>query len=127
MQNTLVGFTNDNGNRVFSFDRRGDDRARTRCTVTADLVLARTYGIQLQELPLLCRGLLDRCEDGSQIQSLTFDEREMRACADERSAARELAASRKKRWKRTAPKTSSSGVNGFTNTPYGALSQAERP
>ena len=123
MQNTLVGFTQDKGVRVFSFDRRGDDRVRTRCTVTADLVLARAYGIQLQELPLLCRSLLDRCEDGIQIQSLTFDEREMRACADERSAARELAASRKKPWKRTTAKPSNSEVTGFTNAPLGALNR----
>ena len=102
MQNTLVGFTHDNGFRVFSFDRRGDDNVRTRCDVRANLALIRTYGIQVQELPLLCRGLLDRCEEDGQVQSLTFAESDMRACADERAAVREAAAKRRRPWRRPA-------------------------
>ena len=102
MVNTLVGFTHDNGFRVFSFDRRGDDNVRTRCDVRADLALTRTYGIQVQELPLLCRGLLDRCEEDSPVESLTFEESDMRACADERAAAREQAAKKRRPWRRPA-------------------------
>ena len=103
MQNTLIGFTHDQGFRVFSFDRLGADRVATRCTVRADLVLTRAYGIQVQELPLLCLGLLDRCEEGNKIQSLTFDESEMRVCAEERASIRKLAAARtRKPWRRPA-------------------------
>ncbi len=102
LRNTLVGFTHDQGFRVFSFDRLGDDRVRTRYTVRADLALIQTYGIQIQELPLLCRGLLDRCEDGREIQSLTFTEGDMRDCATERAAARQAVAKKRKPWRRPA-------------------------
>jgi len=100
MLNTLVGFTHEMGFRVFSFDRRGGNNVRIRCDVRANLALTRAYGIQVQELPLLCRGLLDRCEDDGQVQSLTFAESDMRACADERTAAREEAAKRRRPWRR---------------------------
>jgi len=97
MQFTLIGFTQDLGFRVFAFERTGEDRTRTKCTVKADLALIRRYGIQIQELPLLCRSLLDRCEEGREIQSLTFTEDEMRACANERALAREGALARKRK------------------------------
>ncbi len=65
MQFVLTGFTHDKGFRVFTFDRIGEDRVRTKCTVRADLSLIRNYGIHIQELPLLCRGLLDRSDESS--------------------------------------------------------------
>ena len=97
MQFTLIGFTQDMGFRVFAFERTGEDRSRTKCTVRADLALIRRYGIQIQELPLLCRGILDRSEEGRELESVTFTEDEMRACATERAAAREGAAARKRK------------------------------
>jgi len=100
MQYILIGFTHDKGCRVFSFDRLGDDRVRTRFTVRADLALIRKHGIQVQELPLLCRGLLDRSEAGSASQSLTFAEGEMRDYANERAAVRAAAVRKKKPWHR---------------------------
>jgi hypothetical protein len=123
MQNTLVGFTHDEGFRVFSFDRRGEDSIPTRCDVRADLALTRTYGIRVQELPLLCRGLLDRSVETTGVQSLTFAESDMRACADERDAARAVAA--KKRKPRRTPAGASvssfnkiiSEPNNYENTP----------
>ena len=96
MQFVLTGFTHDKGFRVFAFDRIGDDRVRTRCTVRADLSLIRNYGIHIQELPLLCRGLLDRSEDAVAQLALIFAEDQMQACATERAAARDSAASRKR-------------------------------
>jgi hypothetical protein len=96
MQFILTGFTHDLGCRVFEFDRLGVDRIRTKCTVRADLALIRRYGIQIQELPLLCRGLLDRSDEHVEVPSLTFTEQEMQACAIERTAAREMAASKRK-------------------------------
>jgi hypothetical protein len=96
MQCVLTGFTHNMGFRVFAFERIGEDRVRTKCTVRADLALARRYGIQVQELPLLCRSLLDRREESDEIRSLTFSEEEMRARASERAAARERAANRRK-------------------------------
>lgn len=96
MQFILTGFTHDMGFRVFAFDRIGQDRVRTKCTVRADLAVTRRYGIPIQELPLLCRYMLDRREDNCEIWELTFSEDEIRVCANERAAARELAASKRK-------------------------------
>jgi hypothetical protein len=101
-RNTLAGFTHENGFRVFSFQHQGDDRAQTRCTVRADLALIRAFGIPIQDLPLLCRGLLDRCEEGGEIQSLTFTEADMRGCATERAALRVVVARKKKTFRRPA-------------------------
>lgn len=123
MQNTLVEFTHDEGFRVFSFDHRGEDNVPTRCDVRADLALSRTYGIRVQELPLLCRGLLDRKPEASGVQSLTFAESDMRASAGERDAARAEAAKKRKPWPRTAGASVSifnkaiSETNNYENTP----------
>jgi len=97
MQFVLTGFTHDKGLRVFTFERMGEDRVRTQCIVKADLALTRRYGIQIQELPLLCRGLLERREEGEDLSAaLTFTEEEIRAYSNERAAAKALAASKKK-------------------------------
>ena len=101
MQYILTGFTQDTGFRVFAFEGVAVGQIRTVFTVRADLALSRRYGIAMQELPLLCRSLLDRQEEGSEHDSvtehaLTFTEEEMRACADKRSADRALAALKRK-------------------------------
>ena len=96
MQFVITGFTHELGFRVFAFERQEEDRSRTKCTVRADLALLQRYGIRIQELPLLCRALLDRGDIPGEIQTLTFSEDEMRVCADERTAAREAAASKRK-------------------------------
>jgi len=100
MQFILTGFTQELGFRVFAFERLGEDRVRTRCTVKADLVLVRRYGIRLQELPLMCRGLLERGDGGDETPTMTFNEDQMRACADERAAAKAGAAHKRKPPKR---------------------------
>jgi hypothetical protein len=123
MQNTLLGFTHDEGFRVFSFERRGDDNIRTRCDVRADLALTRTFGIRVQELPLLCRGLLDSHVEAGGVRSLTFGESDMRARADERDAARELATKKRRPWRRPAVEGVSTfnrrilEPNSYENTP----------
>lgn len=109
MQLILTGFTHDHGFRVFAFDRIGEDRVRTQCTVRADLGLIRTYGIHIQDLPLLCRGLLDRIDEHSVAPALTFAESDMIECADQRAAAKSLALSRKKTPVRPSPATAASG------------------
>ena len=100
MQFVLTGFTHESGFRVFAFEHVGADRVRTKCTVKADLALVRQYGIHVQELPLLCRRLLDQRDEGDASRASTFGEDAMRACASERNAAREAAALR-----RRTPKT----------------------
>jgi hypothetical protein len=96
MQFVLTGFTHDRGFRVFAFDRIGEDRVRTRCTVRTDLALIKQYGIHIQELPLLCRDFLGRGDEADATPSLIFAEAEMKACADARAAARAAAGTRRK-------------------------------
>jgi hypothetical protein len=105
MQFSLTGFTEIMGFRVFAFERVGEDRTRTQCTVKADLALARRFGIQLQELPLLCRGVLERTEAAGLTAALTFSEEAMQTYSHDCAAARDAA--RKKRSPRKPL-----GVNG---------------
>lgn len=44
----------------------------------------------------MCRGILERGEDSYQTPAVTFTEEEMRTCANERTAAKEGAAHKKK-------------------------------
>lgn len=101
MQFTLTGFTQDAGCRVFAYDGVGEDRIRVRYTVRADLALSRKYGIRLQELPLMCLGILERSnaideavtpDPALTSRSLTFTEEAMIRYADEIVAARDAAA-----------------------------------
>jgi hypothetical protein len=101
MQFNLMGFSQDVGVRVFSFERVEADRTRTPCTVRADLALIRGYGIRIQDLPLLCRGLLERHDEGTQPGTLTFTENEMRIHAINCVAARDAAALKRKSSRRT--------------------------
>lgn len=96
MQFILTGFTQQLGYRVFVFERVGEDRVRTKCSVRADLALIRKYNIQIQDLPLLCRAMLERCDENGEQQSLTYSEEEMSVYASARSAARDEAARKKK-------------------------------
>ncbi|MGA3023984.1 MAG: hypothetical protein ABSF98_04365 [Bryobacteraceae bacterium] len=91
----LTGFTEDTGFRVFAFQGIGANGTRLDYTVKADLGLSRTYGIRLQELPLLCRGMLDRLPDGAEARSVTFTEEGMRLHADNLAAQRDAARKRK--------------------------------
>jgi hypothetical protein len=95
----LAGFSHDFGFRVFEFDCVEKGRPRARYTVRADMTLVRKYGIHVQELPLLCRRLLDRREEIDQALSLTLPEAEMVACA-EKEAARVQSARKSKPWQR---------------------------
>lgn len=96
MQFILTGFTQDVGFRVFAFEGVGENRVRTPFTVRADLGLIRRYGIPIQELPLLCRSLLERCEEREEKRTLIFGEPEMCLYANNFAAAREAAALKKK-------------------------------
>src|SRR5450432_2354183 len=103
MQFILTGFTQDLGCRVFAFEGVAPDRVRTAFTVRADLALIRRYGIQIQELPLLCRGLLEHRDEASVALAFTFTEEEMRIWATARAAAKDEAAHRRKPPRRPSP------------------------
>jgi hypothetical protein len=96
MRFVLTGFTQEVGVRVFAFSGVETDAVRTEFTVRADLALTRRYDIRMQELPLLCRGLLERREASDAARDLTFTEEEMRVHARECAAVR-LAAAQKRR------------------------------
>ena len=86
MRFILTGFTQDMGFRVFAFEKVGEDRTRTAYMVRADLALTRRYGIRMQELPLLCQALLERCENSAGTRRFTFTEEDMSKYANERAA-----------------------------------------
>src|SRR5229473_1807219 len=100
MQFVLTGFTPGTGLRVFEFEGIGADRTRTEFTVRTDLSLIRRYGIRVQELPLLCRGLLERHDETEQERAWIFTEDEMRLYASNCAAERDAA--QKKKWLRKA-------------------------
>ena len=97
----LTGFTQDMGFRVFAFERT-EERIRTQFTVRADLALIHRYGIRLQDLPLMCRGILERHNEGEEKRTLIFTEDEMCLYAKNCLAARD-AASRKRKPPRRPP------------------------
>jgi hypothetical protein len=119
MQFVLKGFTPETGFRVFAFDGIAEDRTRTEFKVRTDLALIREYGIRVQELPLLCRGLLERRDEADASHTLTFSEDEMRLHANSRTAEREAA---EKRRARRAPVPHPN--NGAATHSNGAVSQA---
>jgi hypothetical protein len=100
MQFILTGFRQDMGFRVFAFEGIGQDRTRTAFTVRTDVALSRSYGIHLQELPLLCRELLDRHGEAEDQRSFTYTEADMRLYANDRAAARDAAAQKRKQPRR---------------------------
>ena len=108
MQFVLTGFTPDTGFRIFKFEGISDDRSRIEFTVRTDLALTRKYGIQMQDLPLLCRGLLDRLDENEPGRHFVFSEDEMRGRAEQRVAEKD-AADRKKA-ARKAPTNNGGGV-----------------
>ncbi|HTW64884.1 MAG TPA: hypothetical protein VME17_09730 [Bryobacteraceae bacterium] len=95
MQYILTGFTHERGFRVFAFEGVAVGVLRVEFTVRADLDLSRRYGIRLQDLPLICRGILERRTDAEEQHALTFTEDAMRVHANNSAAARDEAAHKK--------------------------------
>lgn len=103
MQFILTGFSQEMAFRVFAFERMGSDRVRTKYAVKADLSLVRRYGIQMQELPLLCRNLLVRSDSAQETDhTLTFTEDDMNQHAKGCAAAKYAAAQKRKPSRRPA-------------------------
>lgn len=73
----LKGFSQVMEFRVFEFEAVAVDRAHVLFTVRIDLALARKYGIRLQELPLLCRAVLDQCSEDDEQRDFTYTEQLM--------------------------------------------------
>jgi len=91
----LKGFSQVLEFRVFAFEGIAADRPRTPFTVRIDLALARKHGIRLQELPLLCRAVLERRHEDGENLAFTYTEEDM--CLDAVSAAAREAAAKSSR------------------------------
>jgi hypothetical protein len=111
----LTGFKQDVSFRVFTFETSPVGTSKVQYTVRADLALARKYGIQMQALPLLCWGLLERNENENE-HSFVYSEDEMcqyaRTCKEERAAA-----ALKKQSARRTITTATPGVGWRTAAP----------
>lgn len=103
--------------RVFAFERMGLDKVRTKFVVRADLALVRRYGIPVQELPLLCRNLLQQQDENAETRTLIFSEGEMSAHASGRAAARDAAAQKRKTPRRPASGNIGSAWRGHQPPP----------
>ncbi|MBN9657995.1 MAG: hypothetical protein J0H49_07440 [Acidobacteria bacterium] len=95
MQFVLTGFKETLGARVFQFEGVAADRSRTPYSVTTNLAMSRQYGIRLQELPLLCRSVLEQGYETTTNHAFTYAEADMSRYA-ECAAARAEAAHRRK-------------------------------
>jgi hypothetical protein len=81
MTYVLTGFTQNLGFRVFGFDGLGAEHSREGFIVKTDLSLIRKYGIRVQDLPLLCRGVLERRDESLDQRTFTYSESDMRSHA----------------------------------------------
>lgn len=107
MEFVLTGFRQESNIRRYAFDAISTTHVRTHVTVGADLALARKYRIPLQELPLLCRRLLESMAEAPKIEllkanspkngglgnteKLMYTEKEMLGYAKDRAVAENLA------------------------------------
>ncbi|MFB3779808.1 MAG: hypothetical protein ACE141_19465 [Bryobacteraceae bacterium] len=99
MQFILTGFDQEAQFRSYAF-MGIENRTRVKFTVGVDLALIPRYGIRMQELPLLCRRLLDRRGEADETRALTFTEEEMSVHASSCAVARAAAAVKRKPWRR---------------------------
>ena len=104
MEFVLAGFRQFETVRRYYFDAVGADRIRKSIAVDADLELVRRYRIPLQELPLLCRRLLDARD---KAESILFTETDIAQYAKDRTAA--MDASLERRRARRPPVSSRAG------------------
>jgi hypothetical protein len=102
MQFILTGFTQQSGFRVFGFEGKREDKSKADYTVKADLDLIRKYGIRVQELPLLCKAMLELTTEDEERRAWTYGETEMSMHEKDCVAAR-VAATAKKRLTRKPP------------------------
>jgi len=74
MDFVLTGFRQEANIRRFAFQRVAGDHSRTEFTVSADMSLLVKHKIPLQELPLLCRALLEDQQQTGPAKAVTFTE-----------------------------------------------------
>ena len=67
-----MGFMEARGARIFNFQTSPSEGAKCNIAVTSDLALVRLYNMALQELPLLCRLVLE--EQAGTVKSCNLSE-----------------------------------------------------
>jgi hypothetical protein len=117
MQFVLTGFRHDAGSRVFEFEGIAADKKRSSFFVSADLLLSRTYGIRVQELPQLCLRLLEQHEFIEQEHALTYAEDDMRLYKTNRTEREEAQ-------KKKAPRRPFAGATQNRLQAFAAAGQA---
>jgi hypothetical protein len=107
----LTGFSQSAGIRIYAFEGRVDAQP-IYYTVAVDLALIPGYGIRIQDLPLLCRELLQQQWDRGEVSAFVFTEQNMRSHAEELALRRGEAEHRKKQ-----PRQAGSANPGDWRTP----------
>lgn len=102
MEFTMTGFSEDLGIRRYKFKGTFVNRTSREFAVDTDVSLARKYRIGLQELPLLCRRLLEK-EPERIDQIVVFTEALMREHSDNCAAEDRAAIERRKAHRRPNP------------------------
>jgi hypothetical protein len=111
MHYKLLGFSQNESVRRFVFQRvLGNGTSSAEYTVIADVALARTFRITLQELPSLCARLLEARPEDSPSETILLTDADLRVhAAANLSASQQDAAKRALRARRGAiaadPKT----------------------
>ncbi len=126
MQFILVGFKQDIGFRVFTFESVAADKVRTEYKIRADLSLAQKHGIRIQELPLLCRALLERGGEEEKNRPTLFTEDEMRLHARHCAEVHDAAMQKKKAARRPMPPSGES-PNGWQRSSHESKTAAVSP
>jgi len=91
----LTGFRQYRSVRHYAFDYVSGKDKREACVVCADLNLLQKHKIPLQEVPLLCRRLLETADVGAR-ERLEFSETDMLSYNANRSAQQKVNAKKKK-------------------------------
>lgn len=100
---TLTGFRQTNGIRYYVYQGHHCDGRASEFTVDAEVRLLQKHGIGLQELPLLCRRLLEKQNPDVSLRAVTFTEDLMKDHADQRAALKQAAQNKKKTYRRLRP------------------------
>ena len=119
LQYLLTGFTQTAGIRIYAFESRVETRL-IDYTVEVDLALIPGFGIRIQELPLLCRELLQQRPQPDESGAFIFTEQQMRSHAEKLSAERADAELKRKQRRLgiAGPETKPPASFGLGQTPY---------
>jgi hypothetical protein len=104
---TFTGFHQTQNVRRYQFQVVDLQRRRLDFSIDADLDLMRRYNLSIQEMPLLCRRLLETQLTGQESFEATaqiFGETEMRQLADHRNAAKQALEQRRRPHRPPPPK-----------------------